>query len=287
MKVRKVVKEASKAWLTAKAQRMRWGAQRWTVLCLHDVGDPAEFEELIAGVRKRFRIVPLSEGRRLLEAGRPDRPLLSLTFDDADKSVWSKCVPVLRSNNIPACLFVCTNYVEAGFRDVSTGRHEVMDWDELRGWVALGYEVGSHTVSHIPLNQATVERGKWEILESRRILQERLNCEVRHFAYPWGYYTDQLDNWLQAVESFATICVTIPCDNYPGSHSKHVYRKPWGLNYTDLRTVLREPSWYEMVRSAHHRSVLNGLAPVLWRMSDGGVPDQELAASSSVASGKR
>lgn len=265
---RSVVSQACRDWLAARRNAVRQAARRWTVVCLHEVPDAGRFDRLLSGLEAEYRLVSLSEGFRLTRAGTGDRPLLTVTLDDADKSVATNALPVLRRRSIPACLFVCTGFVEAGERHVSTGRFEVMGWAELREWAAGGLELGAHTVNHIPLNQATLERAKWEVVRSKAVLEERVGCAVRHFAYPFGYSTPELERWLDGDDAFDTISTTTPIDNYPGHAGKHVFRKPAPDTATDLARALREPTLYETVRFAHQRSVLNGLAPVVWRMPE-------------------
>ena len=272
MRVTQVVKDALTAWLSMKRAEFRYNSQHWTVLCLHEVTDREAFKSLLTDVESRYQIVSLSDGFQEIKSGHVSGPLLTLTFDDGDKTVWKNCLPELQSRSIPACLFVCTGFVDAGFREVSTGRYEVMSWDDLRDCTKAGLEIGAHTVNHIPLNQATFERSEWEILESKRVLEERLGCRVRHFAYPWGYYTDELDNWIQSIDAFETISTTIPVDNYPNAPGKQIYRKPAPSIGGDMRKGLRNPTVYETVRAAHQRSILNGLAPVVWRMDQSDAP---------------
>ena len=257
-------------WLSMKKAEFQYGSQCWTVLCLHEVTDRQVFRELLSRLEGLYQLTSLSDGFQSLRSGSLNKPILTLTFDDGDKSVWQNCLPELRERRTPACLFVCTGFVDAGFRDVSTGRYSVMTWEDLKDWVDAGLEVGSHTVNHIPLNQATFERSKWEILESKRILEERLGIEVRSFAYPWGYYKADLDDWLQKDSSFATICTTIPRDNYPDDQGKRIYRKPAPNPNVRLRKALKNPTLYATVRAAHQQSILNGLAPVVWRLVRGG-----------------
>lgn len=272
MRVTHVVKEAFKTWLSIKKAELRYNSRHWTVLYLHEVTDREGFKTLLSRLEAHYQIISLSEGFRAITSGAVGGPLLTLTFDDGDKTVWQNCLPELQDRSMPGCLFVCTGFVDAGFRDVSTGRYDVMSWEDLKDWARAGLEVGAHTVNHIPLNQATLERGKWEILESKRLLEERLGCPVRHFAYPWGYNTDELDNWLQQDEAFDTISTTIPTDNYPDARGKHIYRKPASSIEGDVRQGLRNPTLYETVRAAHQRSILNGLAPVVWRMNQEEAP---------------
>jgi peptidoglycan/xylan/chitin deacetylase (PgdA/CDA1 family) len=267
MRVARVVTGAFKTWLSTKTAELRYNSRHWTVLCLHGVTNREAFNALLTSIEKRYEVTSLSGGFMKLRSNSIDRSMLTLTFDDADKTVWSNCLPELRTRQLPACLFVCTGFVDAGVRDISTGRYEVMSWEDLKEWVSAGLEVGAHTVNHIPLNQATLGRSKWEILESKRVLEKRLGREVQHFAYPWGYYTDELDDWLQSKDDFATISTTAPIDNYPNAQGKHIYRKPPPMNRIGLNG-LKNPTLYETVRAAHQRSILNGLAPVLWRIDN-------------------
>ena len=48
--------------------------------------------------------------------------------------------------------------------------------------------IGAHTVNHLPLNSLTEERSAFEILESKRIIESKINKEVKHFCYPLGSY---------------------------------------------------------------------------------------------------
>jgi len=48
--------------------------------------------------------------------------------------------------------------------------------------------IGAHTVNHLPLNSLTEERSTFEILESKRIIESKINKEVKHFCYPLGSY---------------------------------------------------------------------------------------------------
>jgi len=265
MRVTQVIKNAFADWLSRKNAEFRYHSRRWTVLCLHEVIDPNEFETLLGALVDHYKIVSLSDGFRATTSGDIDGPLLTLTFDDGDKTVITNCLSELQKRSIPACFFVCTGFVDAGFREVSTGRYEVATWDELKKWVDAGLDIGAHTVNHIPLNQATIERSKWEILESKRVLEQRLGCKVQHFAYPWGYHTDELDKWLQSDDAFETICTTIPTDNFPNAIGKHVFRKPAPTKHNMVK-ALRNPTLYETLRAAHQRSILNGLAPIVWHM---------------------
>ena len=61
-----------------------------------------------------------------------------------------------------------------------------LNWEEARTMAAAGMEFGSHTCSHTVLSQQTPETQRWELAESRRILESELGRRVHSVAYPVG-----------------------------------------------------------------------------------------------------
>src|SRR5690606_35501956 len=51
--------------------------------------------------------------------------------------------------------------------------------------------VGSHTMNHIDMDMLNRELLEYELKESKKILEEHLGKEVRHFAYPRGIYSNK------------------------------------------------------------------------------------------------
>jgi peptidoglycan/xylan/chitin deacetylase (PgdA/CDA1 family) len=250
------------AWYRRRAVAVT-AASSWTVLTFHEVTDRARFAALLDLVSGVFESVPLAEGRRRL-AERPRRArLLTITFDDADRSVFTHALPELLERAIPATVFVCTRFVQEGHRDVSTGRYPVMSWPELAEWTRAGYDVGAHTVNHIPLNQASRDRARAEVLDSRATLEQRLGRAVRSFAYPWGFYTPWLRAWLDEAPEFDIVATTSADDNYPGEGGKHIRRRPAPGHPT--AALRRGPRLVDLLRERRQRSIFTGIAPVLWR----------------------
>lgn len=67
-------------------------------------------------------------------------------------------------------------------------RNEVADWPEL---IELSSDplctLGAHTLSHYVLAKLDDETLRKEVGESKRIVSEKLDIPVEHFAYPYGY----------------------------------------------------------------------------------------------------
>jgi peptidoglycan/xylan/chitin deacetylase (PgdA/CDA1 family) len=62
----------------------------------------------------------------------------------------------------------------------------IMNWSELREAQARGMTIGSHTVNHPLLAHLDVKQQRYELQQSRKQLEERLQCAINMVAYPVG-----------------------------------------------------------------------------------------------------
>lgn len=71
------------------------------------------FREQLEYLTRRYRLVGLSEIARQLEAGRTPEPgLAAITIDDGYADAFDLAFPLLREFNVPATLFVATDFVD-------------------------------------------------------------------------------------------------------------------------------------------------------------------------------
>ena len=61
-----------------------------------------------------------------------------------------------------------------------------VNWDEAREMKAAGMTIGSHTLTHRILGQLTAEEQRWEMQQSKRIIEENIGSSVDSIAYPVG-----------------------------------------------------------------------------------------------------
>ncbi len=112
-----------------------------------------------------------------LGAPLPSRPII-LTFDDGSESVYTDALPIMQKYGFTGTAYIVYNYIGAGL---------YMDRDQIRELYAAGWEIGSHSITHIEL---PTRPGKQEdeIVSSKRRLESYLNLPIRSFAYPFGAY---------------------------------------------------------------------------------------------------
>ncbi len=86
-----------------------------------------------------------------------------ITFDDGGRSFIDCALPVLEEFSATATMFVV-----AGFPGHRGEGMELLDWDEIAELEARGIDIGSHTLSHLPLPDVTADEVRREILRRGR-----------------------------------------------------------------------------------------------------------------------
>jgi len=107
----------------------------------------------------------------------PARPVV-ISFDDGLQSQFTEALPIMREFEWPAVLNLKVSSLDEGELT------EAM----VNRMIDAGWEIDSHTISHLDvttLDGASLER---EIGESRTILHERFGVPVDFFCYPAGQY---------------------------------------------------------------------------------------------------
>lgn len=117
-----------------------------------------------------------------------------LTFDDGWKSVYTDAYPILKEFGYPFTIFLYKNYVDGGGRALTTPM--------IKEMIANGATVGSHSVSHpYPITVKSYRKKgektydaylRKEMGESKRFLEAKFPAKVTTYAYPGGFYTEEM-----------------------------------------------------------------------------------------------
>ena len=140
---------------------------------------PESFEFQINWLeRNHFRFLTLDE---VVEKGLRVslwKRTVALSFDDGFHDNYMNGFSLLLEKKRAAALFVVVDWV---------GRPGFMTWEEIRYLADAGITIGSHSLSHRWLPDISDDHDlRKEILDSKKILEDKLNREIRHFAYPVG-----------------------------------------------------------------------------------------------------
>lgn len=99
-----------------------------------------------------------------------------LTFDDGMLSQFTYAKPILDIYNFKATFYIICNFV---------GKDDRMNWDDIQSLEQEGHEIGSHSMNHKRLGKLSDNDIKYEIIESKRCLQEK-GFNVTSFSFPYN-----------------------------------------------------------------------------------------------------
>lgn len=140
-------------------------------------------------MRDRFRVLPLEEVVAHAATGQPfPRRTVAITFDDCYRDNLA-AAEVLAEHGLPATFFLPTGFVGTTLSfpwDADLPKLANLGWEEARRIADLGHGIGSHSVDHPDMGRLNADEVSRQLIESRRTLEERLECPVRYFAYPFG-----------------------------------------------------------------------------------------------------
>jgi peptidoglycan/xylan/chitin deacetylase (PgdA/CDA1 family) len=88
----------------------------------------------------------------------------------------------------------------------------MLSWEEVRAMARDGISIGSHTKSHPVLSRIPGVQMEEEIVESKRIIEERIGKPVVSFAYPFGGSDDFPQDAVRVLKQngFNCACTALP-----------------------------------------------------------------------------
>jgi peptidoglycan/xylan/chitin deacetylase (PgdA/CDA1 family)/glycosyltransferase involved in cell wall biosynthesis len=146
---------------------------------------------------KAHKITPITfqdyqdfaSGRRPL-AEFPRRPIV-LTFDDGYTDNYTNLLPLMQQYGYRGVLYLLGDF-EVRYNqwdlahDPTEPRADIMNEAQKRAFVAAGWEIGAHTLTHPRLASLPAAEVAREMTLSKAELERRLGINILSFAYPYG-----------------------------------------------------------------------------------------------------
>ena len=200
----------------------------WPVLTYHHVGprklgarikglyvSPAMFARQMSELHEAGFLAPPYPPATTptLKAG----PRLWLTFDDGFKDVFEHALPVLNKWRFTGIQFLVSSLLgktnEWQQRDGDVAE-PLMDFEQVREWLAAGQQIGSHTQTHPRLTELSNPAAREEISASKKSLEDRFGVPVEHFCYPYGDWNASVRD-LVIEAGYKSACTTLTGVNDP------------------------------------------------------------------------
>ncbi len=140
-------------------------------------------------------VIPMADFIAWKDEGKtiPEKAIV-ITLDDGWKSVYTDAYPVLKEFGFPFTIYLYKDYVDGGGKALTSAMITEM--------MANGATIGSHSSTH-PFPQTVKQSRKRgaegyakflenEMGESKRFLEAKFKTPVTTFAYPGGYFTEEM-----------------------------------------------------------------------------------------------
>lgn len=169
---------------------------------------PESFERQLAFLAKgRYRVLGLEEIASCLRQAQPlPRHSVAITFDDGYEETHEVAWPLLKRFGFSATVFVAA--AEVGWPGFST-------WQQVTAMARDGLTIGCHTMHHSYLPLVTTDRLAEELVESKRVIEERIGRPVTLLSYPVGGFTAHIQSAVQRA-GYAAACTTNRASPHPG-----------------------------------------------------------------------
>ena len=149
-----------------------------------------------------YTVISLEEAVQYLKGYKkkiPDKSVV-ITVDDGHKSVYSEMLPLIQHHKVPVTLFIYPSAI--------SNASYAMTWKQLLELDKTGlFHVESHTYWHPNFikEKKKLSAEKYEefvimqLGESKRILEEKMEHEVKYLAWAFGIYDDELQHLAKEV----------------------------------------------------------------------------------------
>lgn len=190
------------------------------ILCYHNLNPttkgsmnmtPQKFEAEIKWIKDNgYTIIPLKDAVAYLQGKRDSLPEKSVvvTFDDGWQSAYTYLYPIAKKYNMPITLFIYPQTISVG--------KNAMTWEELKKLQQTGlFDIQGHTNWHPNFKQEKKHLSadaydkfvKSQLVNSKKILEEKMGTPVTLLAWPFGIYDAYLEK--QAADAGYEMAFTI------------------------------------------------------------------------------
>lgn len=116
---------------------------------------------------------------------------IAITFDDGYQDFYRYAFALLKKHKYPAMVYIPTGYI-GDARNVLSEK-KCLTWKEIQLMSKDGISFGSHTVSHPKLIELEKKQIEFEISQSKKDIERKLQKEIKAFCYPYSFPSENIN----------------------------------------------------------------------------------------------
>jgi peptidoglycan/xylan/chitin deacetylase (PgdA/CDA1 family) len=205
------------------------------------------FQAQLDWIQQTGRVVDLQTALLTSHSPKADQTFV-ITFDDGYSDVFRFAFPLLLDRGLPFTLYLNTRPLEIGLPLRPESGAEPLTWSDVETMLDSGLmTLGAHTHSHVDVRGIEAGALAEELDNCDRLIERRLGSSPRHFAYPWGYWSDSAENLVRERYETAALAVvsSINANTDPYRLPRIPIQKSDGIAFfkRKIRTGLRAEEW--------------------------------------------
>ena len=118
-----------------------------------------------------------------------------ISFDDGYVDNLWFAFQILKDLKISPIIYLTVSYIGTNIlfpRYKDTSKDRFLNWQEVLQMAKDGVEFGSHTLTHSYLTKIDRKQAEREIIESKKIIEDKIGKEIKFFCYPYGDFNSEI-----------------------------------------------------------------------------------------------
>ena len=207
--------------------------------------DGERFARLLAELHKYCDFVNFEEAVRLIiKHKKVKRCTVAFSFDDGWRDCYTQIAPQLEKYGVNAMFFINPGLADASDRQdadyiknftvnitKSPGKYP-MTWSQMKELQQRGFLFGAHTLDHYCINDNDITVLEHQIVDCRKVLEDRLGVPCEYFAFPYG-----------RLEHANPISIDLACKHYKYVFSQSDHKHFFSYHGKVINRRHFEPFW--------------------------------------------
>ena len=175
----------------------------------------AQLEQQLDYLKGRVELLSIKDYvDRVMDGGTTDE-MATLTFDDVYISFEELVLPVLEKYQAPASLYIPAAHIATHNRwdkENTDVEIPILDWEGIRRMANHPLvTIGSHSMTHKKIGLLPEDEIRFEIMESKKLLEKGLGQSVEYFTFPFGQLVDMGNYAFEVLEEagYRAACSTL------------------------------------------------------------------------------